>query len=112
MPLPGFRVRPLVVHPRRFHLHRTRAGHHRARLVVAIADHESTTVLVDLVGELLHIRRHLGLQRRGQHLPRTVTHDLVDQRPEPGRAAVGLLAALDYLEHRDVPSRPALARQA
>src|SRR5258705_12633518 len=71
--------------------------HHHARLVVAIADHQSTTVLVDLVGELLHIRRHLGLQRRGQHLPRTVTHDLVDQRPEPGRAAVGFLAALDYL---------------
>jgi hypothetical protein len=80
--------------------------------VVAIADHQSTTVLVDLVGELLHIRRHLGLQRRGQHLGRTVTHDLVDQRPEPGRAAVGLLAALDYLEHGNVPSHPALARQA
>jgi hypothetical protein len=80
--------------------------------VVAIADHQSTTVLVDLVGELLHIRRNLGLQRRGQHLPRTVTHDLVDQRPEPGCAAVGLLAALDYLEHGNVPSHPALARQA
>jgi hypothetical protein len=62
-------------------------------LVVAIADHQSTPVVVDLVGELLHIRRHLGLQRRGQHLPRTVTHDLVDQRPEPGCAAIGLLAA-------------------
>jgi hypothetical protein len=62
LPLAGFQVRPLVVHPRRFHLHRTRAGHHRARLVVAMAVHQLTTVLVDLVGELLHIRRHLGLQ--------------------------------------------------
>ena len=42
----------LVVHPRRFHLHRTRAGSPPVGgWWVAIADHESTTVLVDLVGE-------------------------------------------------------------
>src|ERR1700754_1502134 len=29
MPLPGFRVRPLFVDPRCFHLHRSRAGHRR-----------------------------------------------------------------------------------
>lgn len=77
-----------------------------------MSDHESTTVLVDLVGELLHIRRYLGLQRCGRHFPPTVTHDRIEQRPEPGRAAVGLHAALDNLEDGDVPSHPALARES
>ena len=47
------------------------------------------TVLVDLVGELLHIRCHLGLQCRGEHLTGTVAHDLVDQRSlEPASSSV------------------------
>jgi hypothetical protein len=38
-PLPGHRVGALVVHPRRGHPHRARAGPHLPALVIAIADH-------------------------------------------------------------------------
>jgi hypothetical protein len=47
---------------------------------VAVADHQPPTTLVALAGELGQVRIHLRLQRRGQHPPRAVTHDLIDQR--------------------------------
>ncbi|WP_405183594.1 hypothetical protein OG225_42055 (plasmid) [Nocardia sp. NBC_01377] len=56
-------------------------------------------VLVELIGELSDIGGDLGLQRGGEHLPGTVTDDLIEQRP--GRT--GLLASsddvLNYREH-------------
>jgi hypothetical protein len=36
-------------------------------------------VLIDLVGERLDMGDDLGLQRRRKHLPRPVTHDLIQQ---------------------------------
>jgi hypothetical protein len=52
LPLAGFRVNPLVVHPRRMHLDRARGGGHLARLVIAVAHHQPMPVLVAFVGEL------------------------------------------------------------
>ena len=83
MPLTGLLIDALVVDPRRPHRHRTRRGHHLPLGVVAVADHQPVTVLVDLVGELLDVGGDLGLQRRRQHLPGTVADDLIEQRPDP-----------------------------
>jgi ribosomal protein S18 acetylase RimI-like enzyme len=47
----------------------------------AITDHQPPTVLVELVLELLDVGGDLGLQRRGQHLPSTIAHDLIKKRP-------------------------------
>jgi hypothetical protein len=46
---------------------------------VAVADHQTTAVLVALAGVRVEVRGDLGLQRRREHPPRTVTHDVVDQ---------------------------------
>ena len=56
-------------------------GQHLPRLVVAVAHHQPAAVLVELVGERGDVGGDLGLQRRGQHPPGTLAHDLVDQRP-------------------------------
>jgi hypothetical protein len=37
------------------------------------------TAFITLVGELPEIRSDLGLKRRGQHPPRHLPHDLIDQ---------------------------------
>jgi hypothetical protein len=74
----------------------------------AITDHQPPTVLVELVLELLDIGGDLGLQRRGQPLPSTITHDLIKKRPT-GRL-VGRLDVVDYLEHeRTFPNQRANA---
>ena len=78
MPVTGFRVDPLVVDARRVHRHRARAGGHLTRLVIAIAHHQPPPVLVTLVGEPGAVGVHLGLQRLGQHPPRTLPDELVD----------------------------------
>ena len=98
-PLIGFRVHPLVVHPRRGHRHRTGTGDHIPLLVVAVADHHPVPVRVQDVGELLDVRGDLGLQRRRQHLPGTVPDQLVQQRPR--RSSRGLLRSFtsNYREH-------------
>jgi len=91
-----------VVDPRGPHLHRTGCGQHLARLVVAVADHQSVAVVIALVSELRHVGGDLGLQRRGQHLPGTVADDLVEQRPaRTGRIAglVGVGVVVYYREH-------------
>jgi len=69
--------------------------------VVAVADHQPATVLVDLVGVCLDVGGDLGLQRRGQHLPGTAAHDFIEQRPtHRGRSlCVGLGLFFYYLEH-------------
>jgi hypothetical protein len=51
--------------------------------MTAIADHQPAAVLVPLRGERRDIGIHLGLQRLGQHPPRALPHDLIDQRPRP-----------------------------
>jgi len=96
----GRLIGALVVDPRCSHQHRTCRRGHLPGLVVAVADHQPATVLVDLVGVCLDVGGDLGLQRRGQHLPGTVAHDFIEQR----RAArpVGLVGRgllVDYLEH-------------
>jgi hypothetical protein len=73
------RVGPLVVHLRRGHLHRARAGQHLSRLVAAVAGHQPAAVLIPLGGERCNVGVNLGLQRLGQHPPGAFTDDLVDQ---------------------------------
>ena len=95
---------------------RAGAGEHLARLVAAVAHHQPMPALVALVGELGDIGVDFGLQRLGQHPPRTLPDDLVDQRRRPGRRRGGRTLTLgrirNYGEHRDVPSRPALHRRS
>ena len=97
LPLTGIGIDALVVDPRRGHRHRTRGGQHLALVVIAVAHHQPATVLVDLIGELLDVGGDLGLQRRRQHLPGTVTDDLIEQRPRPAVVLVGLI------RHRELP---------
>jgi hypothetical protein len=48
--------------------------------VIAIADHQPAAVPVALGGMRRDTGIHLGLQRLGQHPPRALPHDLIDQR--------------------------------
>ena len=103
--------RPLLLprNPRLPDRNPTRRRGHLPRLVVAVADHQTVPVLVDLVGERLDVGGDLGLQRRREHLSCAVADDLVEQRPT-GRVLVGRLDVLHYLEHgRTFPSRRANA---
>ena len=77
--------------------------------MIAVADHQPVTPGVDLLGVSLDVRGDLGLQRGREHRPRTITDDLVQQRPT-GRVLVGRLGVVDYFEHgRTFPSRRANA---
>jgi hypothetical protein len=49
-------------------------------VVIAIAHHQPATVLIALGGMRRDIGIHLGLQRLGQHPPRALPHNLIDQR--------------------------------
>src|ERR1019366_7223970 len=80
LPLACVRVGALVVHPGRGHLHRPGAGQHRPRPGGAVAHHHPPAILIAQPRELVDVGGDLGLQRRGQHLPGAVPHDLVDQR--------------------------------
>ena len=71
-------VGAFVVDPRGPHRHHTGCGGHLTRLVVAGADHQPSTILIELRGVVLDIDRDLGLQRRCQHLPGTVADDLIE----------------------------------
>jgi hypothetical protein len=80
--------------------------------VVAVADHQTATGLIDLVGELLDIGGDLGLQGGREHLPGAVTDDLIEQRRAARRAArrAGLGLVMNYLEHeRTFPNQHATA---
>jgi len=105
-------VLPFVVDPRRTHWHRPGRSRDLPGLVEAVADHQSTPGLVDLMGERVDVRGDLGLQRRGQHRPRAVTDQLVKQRSADRSRCVlvGLGLFLDYLEHgRAFPNQRANA---
>ena len=49
-------------------------------LVIAVTHHQPAAVLVPLGRERRDIGIHLGLQRLGQHPPRALPHNLIDQR--------------------------------
>ena len=87
-------------HPRLLDRHRPCCRGHLPLGVVAVTDHQPMTVLVDLVSVRLDVAGDLGLQRRCQHPPSTVAHDLIQQRRPHRRAGrAGLAAFMDYLEH-------------
>jgi len=112
--LTGLDVGALVVGPRGPHRHRTGCGGHLTRLVVAVADPQPSTILVELAGVVLDLGRDLGLQRRCQHLPGTVADDLIEQRPtHRGRSVcVGLGLFFNYLEHGRTFGEPARQRRS
>jgi hypothetical protein len=52
----------------------------------------------------------LCLQRRREHCPCTVTHDLIEQRPARRAVLVGRIGVVDYLERgRTFPNQRAIA---
>src|SRR5271157_6521495 len=99
MPLPGIRVDPLVVDPRGHHGDRARGGQHVARLVIAIADHQPTAVVVEPIGELLDIGANFRRKRRMQHLAGAIADDLVQHRPTRTSVIVGPLRVVNYRKH-------------
>jgi hypothetical protein len=102
LPLAGFRVESLVVDPGRPDRHRPRRGRDLPRLVIAVTDHQPTPVAVQQIGVRLDVGGDLGLQRRRQHLPRPLAHELVQHRPTtvPSGVVVGQRLVVNYLEHR------------
>jgi hypothetical protein len=77
--------------------------------VEPVADHQPTAVLVELVGVRLDVCGDLGLQSGGEHRPRAVSDDLIEQRPRR-LAVVGVLVVVGYLEHgRTFPNQRANA---
>jgi hypothetical protein len=67
--------------------------------VIAVAQHQPVTRFVDLTQVGVDVGRDLGLQRRREHRPRTVTHDLVEQRPARRAVLTGCIRVVDYREH-------------
>ena len=62
---------------------------------VAVAHHQPAPALVPLASQLGQVGVDLGLQRGGQHPPRTLPHDVVHQRePLAARSVLG-----DYSQH-------------
>jgi hypothetical protein len=113
IPPAGGWVGARVVDPRHRHLHHTPAGQHLPRLVIAIAHHQAVAVLALLTSEPGNAGIHLGGQRFGQHPPRVLPHNPIDQRRRDILAALMARAvARDYGEHRVVPSRPARQRRS
>jgi len=55
------------------HRHGTGCGGPLTRLVVAVADHQPSTILVELAGVVLDLGRDLGLQRRCRAPSRTIS---------------------------------------
>ena len=105
-------VDALVVDPRLTHRHRARRRGDLPRLVETVANNQLVPPLVNLTSVRLDIRGDLGQQRSRQHLPSTVTGQLVEQRPTHRHRGmnVGLGPLLDYLEHgRAFPNRRANA---
>ena len=111
LPLCGIGVDAPVVDPRRRHRDRPRRGQHVALAVIAVADHQAPSVLVDLTGMGVDVGGHLGLQRRRQHLPGAVADDLIEQRPTDTIVLlVGRFRVVNYREHgRTFPNQRANA---
>jgi integrase len=80
--------------------------------MVAVADHQPVTILIDQMRVGVDVGGDLGPQRRGQHLPSAVADQIVQQRPADRRRGVlvGLGLVVDYLEHgRTFPNQRANA---
>jgi hypothetical protein len=90
---------PATVDPRRGHRHRAGSGQHLTLAVVAIAHHQTPSILIELISELLHIGGDLSLQSRREHLPHAVASDLIKQRSTPSSVLNGRLRILNYGEH-------------
>ena len=70
--------------------------------MVAVAHHQATPVLVALVGESGAVGVHFGPQRLGQHPPRALPDEFVDQRRPGGCSSRGTIAVggiRNYSEH-------------
>jgi hypothetical protein len=70
----------------------------------AVAHHQPSTGLVALGDELADVGVHLGLQCLGQHPPRTLPHDVIDQRRrltqlDTAGAVIARHRLGDYREH-------------
>ena len=80
LPLTSIGVKTLVVDPRRGGPRQAPAAVSTSRgLVMAVAHHQSATVVIDLVSVGVDVGGNLGLQGRGQHLPGTVADNLIQQ---------------------------------
>ena len=110
---PGVGVDPAVVDPRRDHLDRAGAGQDLPRLMRAVAHHQPTPTLVAVGGKPGDVGVNLRLQSLGQHPPRALAHDLINQRRRTGRPAALIVPGRSRTTvARVVPSRPALARRS
>ncbi len=98
LPLTGVWVDALVVDPRCLHRNRTRSGHHLPLVVGAVTHHQTVPVLIDLIGELVDVGGDLGAQCRGEHLPSTVSDDLIEDGAVLA-SRVGTFVGVDYREH-------------
>jgi hypothetical protein len=104
--LAGELLDALVVDSRRVDLDRAGGGEHLARNRVAVAHHQAVAVLVELVGVRVDVGGDLGLQRRRQHPPRAVAHNVVEQRHATRRVGWRHLGVGNYREHgRTLPTR-------
>ena len=69
-------------------------------MVIAVADYQTSAVLIEMIGELLDIGGDFGPQRRCQHMSGAVADDLIQQRPtNPTTILVGGFSVVNYLEH-------------
>jgi hypothetical protein len=102
-------ARATAVDPRRDHLDRAGRGQHLPRPGVPVAHDKAATALVQLVDVCRDVRGDLSRQRRSEHPPRPITHDLIDQRPARcghRRNRWRGVIRVDYGEHgRILPTR-------
>src|SRR5699024_3989915 len=103
-----------VVDPRLTHRHGPGSRGHLPFAVVTVAYHQPVPALVALVRMLLDVSSDLDLQRCGEHLPRAVAYDLIQQRAtrQPGVAAgADLTGAIGYRGHEAFLPEPARQRR-
>ncbi len=84
--LAGCPVDALVVDAWGLHLDRPGRGGDLPGLVMAVADHQAAPALLSLVGQLGNVGVDFSLQSGGQHPPRALADDVVDQGAGLGRS--------------------------
>ena len=104
--LPGHLVDPTMVHPWGPDFDRSSPGHQRSGNGVTVADHQSMSLVVTLLGERGHIGIDLGLHGGGQHAPRTFGDQFVQRGRQFPSASVSTCTL-----SIGVPSSPAFHRQ-
>ena len=105
--------RPLVVDPRRMHIHRARRRQHLPRLGPAVAHHQPVAILVPLAGERVDVGITSAPNAAAsiRRAPSRTISSISDPEPPPNLSGRTLL---HYLEHgrtfpADVPA-PACLR--